>query len=75
MFTFRASMQTDGNFVLYNGNDQFVWSTATDNNPGSILIFGNTCNIQILSKTGNTIWDSQNACGNRINTFFLHYLK
>ena len=62
--TFRASMQRDGNFVLYNSAGQAVWTTRTENNPGARLTFGNNCNILISSKKGATLWDSQNSCGN-----------
>ena len=30
-------MQADGNLVLYGPNDEYVWDTETDNNPGSRL--------------------------------------
>ena len=56
-------MQKDGNFVLYNDENKAVWSPRTDNNPGSKLMFGDSCNIAIKSAGGKTIWESHNTCG------------
>jgi hypothetical protein len=44
----RATMQTDGNFVLYNGNTP-VWSTQTGGHPGAVLRLQNDGGLVIGS--------------------------
>ena len=68
---FRASMQRDGNFVLYTDEHRPVWSSRTVNNPGASLAFGNSsCDLMIKSKSGQTIWSSPYVCGK-----FMHDLN
>ena len=57
-------MQGDGNFVLYNAKNEPRWASDTERNPGSSLVFGDSCNILIVSPEGKKLWDSQNTCGN-----------
>ena len=49
-------MQADGNLVLYGPNDEYVWDTETDNNPGSRLVIQDDGNAVIYRPDGNPTW-------------------
>ncbi|NMO04792.1 LysM peptidoglycan-binding domain-containing protein [Gordonia sp. TBRC 11910] len=45
----RATLQEDGNFVLYNGADEGIWSTKTDGNTGVRLVLQNDRNVVVYA--------------------------
>lgn len=54
-----ARMQTDGNFVVYGG--QQVWSTGTAGNPGAYLEVQNDGNLVVYAKDRRPLWASNTA--------------
>ncbi|CAA7406364.1 unnamed protein product [Spirodela intermedia] len=58
----RAAMQKDGNFVVYNGNNNAVWASGSNRGNGNyILILQRDRNVVIY---GGSIWASgSNAYG------------
>jgi hypothetical protein len=54
-----AMMQTDGNFVVYNRNEKFVWATNTSGNPGAYLAVQNDGNVVIYTSAGKAIWSTR----------------
>jgi hypothetical protein len=59
----RATMQTDGNFVLYNAQGQAVWATRTNGNPGAYMIMQGDGNLVIYAANGTWLWSSWNELG------------
>lgn len=53
-----ASMQTDGNFVLYTKDNHPVWATNTAGNPGATLAFQDDSNLVVYDKSGKAKWSS-----------------
>jgi hypothetical protein len=54
-----ATMQEDGNFVVYDiqdGSPVPVWSTHTDGNPGAYLNVQDDGNLVIYSATNAVLW-------------------
>jgi hypothetical protein len=47
-----TTMQTDGNFVTYNGYGGPVWHTWTFNNPGAYLRIGNDGSLDVRRSDG-----------------------
>lgn len=45
-----ATLQTDGNFVIYNANNQAVFNTQTANHPLDWMVWQSDCNL--------VVWDS-----------------
>ena len=56
-------MQTDGNFVLYDTEEGPKFSTGTHGNPGSVLVFGQSCNFMVVSPDNEILWQSRDSCG------------
>jgi hypothetical protein len=54
----KATMQIDGNFVLYNSSNQAKWSTGTSGNPGAYLVMQDDGNLVIYTPTGQAKWAS-----------------
>ena len=52
----RAIMQNDGNFVLYNSDNQPKWSSGTGGNTGSNLIMQDDGNLVIYNSQSKPIW-------------------
>jgi hypothetical protein len=52
----RAIMQRDGNFVLYDGNMNPVWSTFTYDNDGAWLNVQDDTNIVIYTPSSAPLW-------------------
>ena len=55
-----ASMQEDGNFVLYNSNRKSIWSTSTDGNRGSKLVLESNCTLSVVNSQGKPIYNFSN---------------
>ncbi|MFB9366486.1 RHS repeat-associated core domain-containing protein [Kitasatospora albolonga] len=57
-----ATMQTDGNFVIYDANRNPLWSTSTWNNNGAYLALQDDANLVIYKNVSapnqNPIWAS-----------------
>jgi hypothetical protein len=50
-----AIMQTDGNFVIYDGNAP-LWATNTSNQPGASLVLQDDGNLVIYDVQNRTLW-------------------
>lgn len=57
---FRLIMQTDGNVVLYDGDDNPLWSSGTQGNPESYLVMQGDGNLVVYTD-GQPIWASGTA--------------
>jgi hypothetical protein len=51
-----ATMQTDGNFVVYNSGGSPVWHTYTNGNPGAHLAVQDDSNLIVYSSAGSALW-------------------
>ena len=49
-------MQGDGNFVVYDGSNNALWSSKTNGNPGAYLVVGNAGEFGVRSTGGDTLW-------------------
>ena len=54
---YTMAMQTDGNFVLYAGN-QALWQSHTYPNPGSDVVMQTDGNLVVYSASGHALWQS-----------------
>ena len=52
----RATMQDDGNFVLYADGDNAVWATGTMGNPGARLVLQDDRNLVVIGGDGSPKW-------------------
>jgi|SRR5579862_73926 len=52
-----AVMQTDGNFVIYDGNGNAKWATFTDGTQGSFLTMQNDGNL-VLYNGASALWNT-----------------
>ena len=57
----QAVMQTDGNFVIYDGQGKDRWATATAGNANAYLLVQNDGNIVVYSANGQPAWDRFSA--------------
>jgi nucleoid-associated protein YgaU len=55
----RASMQTDGNFVLYTTDDRPVWSTRTNGHANASLTLQDDRNLVLYPASGQPLWSSK----------------
>src|SRR6185437_13947006 len=55
--TYQAVMQSDGNFVIYQGTRP-LWSSRSSGHPGSRLTFQTDGNVVIRSAQGAATWSS-----------------
>ena len=51
-----AIMQDDGNFVLYDVNNEPVWASNTAGNPGAYLAVQEDGNLVVYNQDGNPLW-------------------
>ena len=51
-----ASMQQDGNLVLYAASGEPVWASQTDGNDGAYLLLQDDRNLVIYSADGSPLW-------------------
>jgi len=56
----RAEMQTDGNFVIYNGSGTAIWTTGTSGNSGAYIGIEATVIFVMASDRTTALW---NSCG------------
>ena len=56
-----ATMQTDGNFVLYDHNDGPVWDSDTDGHPGAYLAIQDDGNMVVYDKNHHRLWATDTA--------------
>jgi hypothetical protein len=54
----RASMQGDGNFVLYTASGTPVWASNTANNPGASVTLQNDGNLVVHNAAGAVVWQT-----------------
>lgn len=52
-----AAMQTDGNFVEYNGMMSPIWNSGTGGHPGSIVAVQDDGNLVVYSSGGIPLWN------------------
>lgn len=50
-------MQDDGNFVLYDQNNEPVWASNTDGFPGAYVSVQDDGNL-VIYQNGNALWAS-----------------
>jgi len=62
-----AQMQADGNFVVYNTDGQALWSTNTQNNPGSFLSLQGDGNMVVYSPSA--VWTRQSGASSPPSNF------
>lgn len=55
---FRAIVQSDGNFVLYNAANAPLWHTATNGNPGARLVMQSDGNLVIYTTVNKPLWST-----------------
>jgi hypothetical protein len=53
--------QTDGNLVLYDGNQNALWSTHTQGSGATKLAFQDDGNIVLYDANSNPVWSSGTA--------------
>ncbi|MEV7524473.1 glycoside hydrolase domain-containing protein [Streptomyces sp. NPDC091371] len=53
-----ATVQADGNFVVYNKAGAAVWSSATYGNPGASLKLQDDGNLVLYSSSGAALWST-----------------
>jgi hypothetical protein len=51
-----TTMQSDGNFVVYNASGSPVWHTWTFGNPGAYFAIQDDGNLVIYSSSGSILW-------------------
>jgi len=59
-----ATLQTDGNFVVYSAGGVALWASDTSGNPGDRLVLQSDANLVIYSSHGQHLW--LNATGGAI---------
>ncbi|MCW2528889.1 MAG: hypothetical protein JWM76_3749 [Pseudonocardiales bacterium] len=58
---YHATLQTDGNLVVYNGAGTPAWSSGTFGYPGSTLILQSDGNMVIYSSDNAPVWNARTA--------------
>lgn len=56
---FRAIMQYDGNFVVYDNLDKPIWASKTDGKGGKILTMQADNNLVIYKGDGKAVWSAK----------------
>jgi hypothetical protein len=51
-----AIMQSDGNFVVYDGSNRGVWSTGTMGHPGAYLTVHSDGDLVVYASDGSILW-------------------
>ena len=51
-----VAMQDDGNFVIYNGDNQPVWASNTNDNEGAYLVVSDDGQLIVCASDGTPIW-------------------
>ncbi|WP_052434013.1 hypothetical protein [Streptacidiphilus melanogenes] len=54
---YQLTMQTDGNFVIYNVNGQALWNTQTEGHPGASAIMQTDGNL-VVYQNNTPLWNS-----------------
>jgi len=57
-----ASMQTDGNFVVYSAASTALWQAKTSGNAGAYLVMQTDGNLVVYSPSGSPLWSSGTCC-------------
>ena len=55
---YSLAMQSDGNFVEYNGSGRPLWDTQTSGNPGAYAVLQGDGNFVVYSAEGKALWAS-----------------
>jgi len=56
-----AAMQSDGNFVVYDGQGAARWFTGSAGNANASLVVQNDGNLVVYSSAGQAVWDRFSA--------------
>lgn len=59
--SYRAAMQSDGNFVVYDASGKAIWSSGTAGISGAYLVTQNDGNVVLYSSAGTAKWSSSTA--------------
>lgn len=51
-----ATMQTDGNFVVYDATGQYLFPSSTDGHPGASLRVQDDGHVQVVNVDGSLLW-------------------
>jgi hypothetical protein len=54
-------MQSDGNFVVYDGQGAARWFTGSAGNANASLVIQNDGNLVVYSSAGQAVWDRFSA--------------
>jgi hypothetical protein len=57
-----ASMQTDGNLVVYSATSTALWQAETSGNAGAYLVMQSDGNLVIYSASQVALWSSGTCC-------------
>ncbi len=64
--TYRAVMQSDGNFVEYKGTT-VCWATGTSNHSGAYIFMQHDGNLVLYSSTGSVLWSTSTG-GDKVSS-------
>jgi hypothetical protein len=59
--SYNATMQGDGNFVIYQPGNVAVWSTQTNGNSGAFIVMQNDGNLVVYRSNWTAAWSSGTA--------------
>lgn len=63
----RATMQKEGNLVIYGADNKPLWSTPTAGNPGAYLLLPKQSgNLVIYSRDNKPLWSSMAYLGGKL---------
>ncbi|GAA2842748.1 hypothetical protein GCM10020220_034780 [Nonomuraea rubra] len=63
----KATMQKEGNLVIYSASNKALWSTPTAGNPGAYLLLPKQSgNLVIYSKDNKPLWSSKAYLGGKL---------
>ena len=54
----RATMQGDGNFVVYAADGRPLWASHTEGHPGAVLVLQDDGNAVVYAPDGRPLWAS-----------------
>ena len=52
----QAIFQSDGNFVVYDGEGRALWFTGTAGNPGAFMVLQDDGNLVLYNAAGVPVW-------------------
>ncbi|KQY60472.1 hypothetical protein ASD11_13585 [Aeromicrobium sp. Root495] len=64
--SYRAVMQADGNFVVYDAAGRAQWSARTGGNPGGYVALQDDGNLVVYPESGTARWSSSTAPATKV---------